>query len=85
MPTSHANVHVGPSTGAVLLVMAARGTEFEVTGRDKEWIQVALTPDVRRAAPDHRDVVVKYAGRSALVSRRISITARRSARDSAAR
>jgi hypothetical protein len=48
VPTSHANVHVGPSTGAVLLVMAARGTEFEVTGRDKEWIQVALTPDVRK-------------------------------------
>jgi len=49
VPTSHANVHVGPSTGAVLLVMAARGTEFEVTGRDKEWIQVALTPEVRKA------------------------------------
>jgi hypothetical protein len=48
VPTSHANVHVGPSTGAVRLVMAARGTEFEVTGRDKEWIQVALTPDVRK-------------------------------------
>ncbi|MGE0359313.1 MAG: hypothetical protein AB7H93_00975 [Vicinamibacterales bacterium] len=49
VPTSHANVHVGPTTGAVLLVMAARGTEFEVTGRDKEWIQVALTPAVRNA------------------------------------
>lgn len=49
VPTSHANVHVGPSTGAVLLVMAARGTEFEVTGRDKEWLQVALTPEVRKA------------------------------------
>lgn len=48
VPTSHANVHVGPSTGAVLLVMAARGTEFEVTGRDKEWIQVALTPALRK-------------------------------------
>jgi len=48
VPTSHANVHVGPSTGAVLLVMAARGTELEVTGRDKEWIQVALTPEVRK-------------------------------------
>lgn len=48
VPTSHANIHVGPSTGAVLLVMAARGTELEVTGRDKEWIQVALTPEVRK-------------------------------------
>jgi hypothetical protein len=50
VPTSHANVHVGPSTGAVLLMMAARGTEFEVTGRDKEWIQVALTPAMRQNA-----------------------------------
>jgi hypothetical protein len=50
VPTSHANVHVGPSTGAVLLMMAARGTEFEVTGRDKEWIQVALTPAMRKTA-----------------------------------
>jgi hypothetical protein len=49
IPTSHANVHVGPSTGAVLLLMAARGTEFEVTGRDKEWIQVALTPAMRKS------------------------------------
>jgi hypothetical protein len=50
VPTSHANVHVGPSTGAVLLMMAVRGTEFEVTGRDKEWIQVALTPAMRKNA-----------------------------------
>jgi hypothetical protein len=48
VPSSHGNVHVAPSTGAVLLLMAARGTEFEVTGRDKEWIQVALTPAMRK-------------------------------------
>ena len=47
VPTSHANVHVGPSTGAVLLVMAPKGTTLTVTGRDKEWVQVELTPDLR--------------------------------------
>ena len=48
VPTSHANVHVGPSTGAVLLVMASKGTTLTVTGRDKEWIQVELTPELRK-------------------------------------
>ena len=46
--TSHANVHVGPSTGAVLLVMAPKGTTLTVTGRDKEWVQVELTPELRK-------------------------------------
>ena len=49
VPTSHANVHVGPSTGAVLLVMAPKGTTLTVTGRDKEWIQVELTPELRKS------------------------------------
>jgi hypothetical protein len=48
VPTSHANVHVGPSTGAVLLVMAPQGTTLTVTGRDKEWVQVELTPELRK-------------------------------------
>ena len=48
VPTSHANVHVGPSTGQVLLVLAPKGTILKVTGRDKEWIQVELTPELRK-------------------------------------
>jgi len=48
VPTSHANVHVGPSTGAVLLVMAPKGTTLTVTGRDKEWVQVELTAELRK-------------------------------------
>ena len=48
VPTSHANVHVSPSTGAVLLVMVPKGTTLTVTGRDKEWIQVELTPELRK-------------------------------------
>lgn len=48
VPTSHANVHASPSTGAVLLVMAPKGTTLTVTGRDKEWVQVELSPELRR-------------------------------------
>ena len=48
VPTSHSNVHVSPSTGAVLLVMAPKGTTLTVTGRDKEWLQVELTPELRK-------------------------------------
>ena len=48
VPTSHANVHVGPSTGQVLLVLAPKGTTLTVTGRDKEWVQVELTPELRK-------------------------------------
>jgi hypothetical protein len=48
VPTSHANIHVSPSTGAVLLVMAPKGTTLNVVGRDKEWVQVELTPELRK-------------------------------------
>jgi hypothetical protein len=48
VPTSYANVHLGPSTGQVLLVLAPKGTTLTVTGRDKEWIQVDLTPELRK-------------------------------------
>jgi uncharacterized protein YgiM (DUF1202 family) len=48
VPTSHANVHMGPSSGQEVLVLVARGTILNVLGRDKEWIQVGLTPDMRK-------------------------------------
>ncbi len=48
VPTSHANVHMGPSSGQELLVLVPRGTVLTVIGRDKEWIQVRLTPDLRK-------------------------------------
>lgn len=40
IPTSFANVHMGPSTGQQVLVLVPRGTVLEVIGRDKEWVQV---------------------------------------------
>lgn len=49
VPTSYANVHMGPSSGQVVLVLVPRGTILTVLNRDKEWIQVRLTPDLRKS------------------------------------
>jgi uncharacterized protein YgiM (DUF1202 family) len=48
VPTSYANVHMGPSSGSEVLVLVPRGTVLTVLGRDKEWIQVQLSPELRR-------------------------------------
>ena len=45
---AHTNVHSGPSTGQEVLVLAPKGTILKVSGRDKEWIQVELTPELRK-------------------------------------
>ena len=44
----HANVHKGPNTTTEVLVLAPRGTALTVLARDKEWVQVRLTPDLRK-------------------------------------
>jgi hypothetical protein len=46
--TRHANVHVGPNTTTEVLVLVPRDSVLTVLGRDKEWIQVQLTPDLRK-------------------------------------
>jgi uncharacterized protein YgiM (DUF1202 family) len=48
VPTSYANVHRGPSSGQEVLVLVPKGTVLTVLGRDKEWIQVQLTPELRK-------------------------------------
>ena len=48
VPTSYANVHMTPSSGAQVLVLVPKGTVLNVVGRDKEWIQVQLTPALRK-------------------------------------
>jgi uncharacterized protein YgiM (DUF1202 family) len=48
VPTSYANVHMGPSSGQEVLVLVPRGTVLTVLGRDKEWIQVQLSPALRK-------------------------------------
>ena len=48
VPTSQANVHMGPSSGQQVLVLVPRGTVLEVIGRRGEWIQVRLSPELRK-------------------------------------
>ena len=48
MPSSHANVHMGPNTTTEVLVLVARDTVLTVLARDKEWVQVRLTPELRK-------------------------------------
>jgi hypothetical protein len=48
VPTSHANVHMGPNTTTAVLVLVPKGTVLEEIRRDGEWIQVRLTPEMRK-------------------------------------
>jgi uncharacterized protein YgiM (DUF1202 family) len=48
VPTNHANVHSGPSSGNEVLVLAAKGTVMPMVGRRGEWIQVQLSPEIRK-------------------------------------
>lgn len=46
--TGHANVHTGPTSGNEVLVLAAKGTVLPVLARRGEWVQVGLSPDLRK-------------------------------------
>jgi hypothetical protein len=48
VPVSHANIHSGPSTGNEVIVLAAKGTVMPMVGRRGEWIQVQLSPEIRK-------------------------------------
>lgn len=48
VPTSHANVHKGPSSGQVLLVLVPKGTVMPILSRKGEWVQVGLSPELRK-------------------------------------
>jgi uncharacterized protein YgiM (DUF1202 family) len=48
VPVSHANIHTGPSTGNEVIVLAAKGTVMPMVGRRGEWIQVLLSPEMRK-------------------------------------
>lgn len=64
VPTSHANVHARPTSGAVVLVMAAEGTVLPVIGRQGEWVQVQLSPELRETG-----IVVRwYEGRHSFMN-----------------
>ena len=44
----HANIHTGPTTSNEVLVLAAKGTLLPVLARRGEWIQVALSQELRK-------------------------------------
>ena len=44
----HANVHMGPNTTTEVLVLAPRDAVLTVLARNKEWVQVQLTPELRK-------------------------------------
>jgi hypothetical protein len=48
VPARHANVHKGPNTTTEVLVLAPRDAVLTVLTRDKEWVQVQLTPELRK-------------------------------------
>lgn len=48
VPTSYANVHMGAGSGSEVLVLVPRGTVLTVLKRDKEWIQVQLSPELKK-------------------------------------
>lgn len=45
---AHANIHSGPTSGNEVLVLAAKGTVLPVLARRGEWIQVGLSPELRK-------------------------------------
>jgi hypothetical protein len=48
IPVNHANIHAGPSTGNEVIVLAARDTQLPMVARRGEWLQVLLSPDLRK-------------------------------------
>ena len=48
VPTSYANVHKGAGSGQVILVLVPRGTVMPILGRRGEWVQVQLSPELRK-------------------------------------
>ena len=46
--TGHANIQTGPTSGNEVLVLAAKGTVLPVLARRGEWVQVGLSPDLRK-------------------------------------
>jgi len=48
VPVAHANIHSGPSTGNEVIVLAAKGTVMPMVARRGEWLQVLLSPELRK-------------------------------------
>ncbi|HSF14672.1 MAG TPA: SH3 domain-containing protein [Vicinamibacteria bacterium] len=48
VPTSYANVHEEPGSGSTVLVLVPRDTVLPIIGRRGEWVQVELSPELRK-------------------------------------
>ena len=55
VPTSHANVHMGPSTSQQVLWLAPEGEVLEIIDRRGEWVAVRLTSEMRQ-----RGIVLRW-------------------------
>lgn len=54
VPTSQANVHRGPSSGQVLLVVVPKDTVMPILSRRGEWVEVQLRPELRKTGMVYR-------------------------------
>ena len=70
VPTSHANVQQTPGSGSALLVIVPRDTVLPIIGRRGEWVQVRLSPELRKTG-----IVVRwYEGKREIIRRGRRIT-----------
>lgn len=70
VPTSYANVHEGPGSGSAVLVLVPRDTVLPVIGRRGEWVQVRLSPELRKTGM----VMRWYEGKHEIIRRGRRIT-----------
>ena len=47
VPKRHANVHAGPSSTTIVLVLVPQGTVLPVLERQRPWVIVELSPKLR--------------------------------------
>jgi hypothetical protein len=70
VPTSHANIQASPSSGSALLVIVPKDTVLPVIGRRGEFVQVRLSPELRKTG-----IVVRwYEGKREIIRRGQRIT-----------
>jgi hypothetical protein len=70
VPTSYANVHEAPGSGSALLVVVPRDTVLPVIGRRGEFVQVQLSPELRKTGM----VIRWYEGKREIIRRGQRIT-----------
>ncbi len=70
VPTSYANVHATPGSGSALLLLVARGTVLPIIGRRGEFVQVQLSPELRKTGM----VIRWYEGKRDIIRRGRRIT-----------